>query len=212
MTDLAINNELMEVPILANDVPVTMPDLPLRFVISTVEQFKASSDPVRQRMLSILRSQPATAKQLADALGASPGAIGHHMRVLEEAGLVRLVARRISRGIVAKYYTRSARIFEYEVAPELLGESSIDLDILSHARNELAEAVAANPDQPDARAGFPHARLSPARVEYYQARLSELIEEMLNEPSDPTTPVYGLSLALFRSPAYMQKLPDEEGK
>ena len=150
-----VEEQNIEVPILAGDVPVEMPDLPLRFVVSTIEQFKASNDPVRQRILSILRNQPATAKQLATALNATPGAIGHHMRVLEEAGLIKLVARRISRGIVAKYYTRSARIFDYNVAQELLGDYSMDLDILSHARDELAEAVATNPAQPDCRAGFP---------------------------------------------------------
>src|SRR5690242_19500028 len=92
--------------ILSADVPVTMPELPLQLIITTAEQFKAISDPTRSRILNIVRHHPSTAKQIAQRLNATPGAIGHQLHVLEKAGLVQVVARRMIRGIVAKYYTR----------------------------------------------------------------------------------------------------------
>jgi DNA-binding transcriptional ArsR family regulator len=52
-----------------------------------------------------------TTKQLATRLDGTPGAIGHHLRVLERAGLARIVALRLTKGIVAKYYARTARLF-----------------------------------------------------------------------------------------------------
>src|SRR5436189_4403627 len=88
-------DELIE--ILPEDVPVTMPELPPQLVINTLQQFKAISDPIRSRILGIIQNQPATARQIADRLGASPGAIGHHLHVLEAAGLAQVVARRIMR-------------------------------------------------------------------------------------------------------------------
>src|SRR5690348_6846829 len=129
-------------PILPEDVPVTMPELPREFMISTEQQFKAISDPTRSRILGIIQNQPATAKQIADRLGASPGAIGHHLHVLETAGLAKIVARRLVRGIVANYYTRTARIFKYDLPREVTGDTSINLDIMARAYEELAEAEA----------------------------------------------------------------------
>src|SRR6266487_7206668 len=137
MKALQSKDELDTIPILPEDVPVTMPDLPARLVINTIQQFKAISDPIRSRILGIIQNQPATAKQIADRLGATPGAIGHHLHILEAAGLAQIVARRITRGIVANYYTRTARIFTYDPPSDVIGESSIALDIFTAAREEF---------------------------------------------------------------------------
>src|SRR5437763_10735344 len=119
-----------------------MPQLPQSVSITSLQQFKAISDRTRSRILGIIQNQPATAKQIADRLGASPGAIGHHLHVLEAAGLAKVVARRLVRGIVANYYTRTARIFKYDLPREVTGNTSINLDIISKAYEELAEAEA----------------------------------------------------------------------
>src|SRR5262249_19643406 len=99
---------------LPEDVPVEMPTLPLTLTLTTAQQFKAFGDPVRVRILGIIQQQPATAKQIAGQLGIPPGTIGHHLQVLERAGLAQVVARRLVRGIVAKYYTRTARLFNFD--------------------------------------------------------------------------------------------------
>ena len=80
-------------------------------------------------------------------MGASPGAIGHHLHVLEAAGLAQVVARRLVRGIVANYYTRTARIFKYDLPREVTGDTSINLDIMAKAYEELAEAEANEEDR-----------------------------------------------------------------
>ncbi len=197
-------------PILPGDVPVVMPDLPMSLLINTAQQFKALSDPMRSRILGIIRHQPATAKQVADRLGATPGAIGHHLHVLEAAGLAQIVARRVTRGIIAKYYTRSARIFTYDMPQEIIGKHSVSLDILNHARDELAEALQTykNEDEWCAKSGFPHARISPERAAIYGERLEALINDFLQEPIEPDGEVYGLSVALFKAPAYQNPLKD----
>lgn len=204
MNALQAKDESDAIPILPDDVPVTMPELPIRFTISTIQQLKAISDPMRTKILGIIQNQPATAKQIADRLGASPGAIGHHLHVLEEAGLAKVVARRITRGIVANYYTRTARIFDYELSPELIGHESLGLDVMTTARNELAEAVVSIQDDPYRSDGFPHIRLSPERARMYSERLQALIDEILHETPDPDGDVYGIFVAMFKSPAYMQ--------
>lgn len=198
-----------DIPILPERVPVEMPDLPPRVRVTTTEQLRALSDAVRSRILGILQTQPATAKQIAERLGATPGAIGHHLRILEEAGLVQVIARRLVRGVVAKYYTRTARIFDYDLPPEVTGANTVALDMLRRAWSELAEAPPPSPDIPRSIA-FPHVRLSAERARYYDRRLSALIEELLQEPAESAGEVYGVCVALFRAPPYLQTAPQPE--
>ena len=192
--------------VLPADVPVRMPNLPYRLTISTVEQVKAIYDPTRSRILGIIQNQPATAKQIAQALNMPPGTVGYHLQVLESAGLAQVVARRLIRGIVATYYTRTARIFQYDLPPEVAGRFSTSMDIMVHARDELADALADYGEGMPGRTGFPHARLSPERAAYYQRKMDELVEEMIQETPDQSGDVYGFYAAFFLSPRYMQQV------
>jgi DNA-binding transcriptional ArsR family regulator len=206
------NPEALEdnVPILPEGVPVNMPELPPQRSISTASQFKAISDPIRTKILGIVQVQPATAKQIADRLGATPGAIGHHIHVLEEAGLVQVVARRLVHGIVSSYYTRTARIFAYNLPPDVTGNQPVALDIITKARDELTEAATAKSGYVGG-VSFPHVRVSPERAKHYEERLEALLNELLAEPADPNGAVYGVFLAIFKAPAYVQgQQPEKE--
>jgi DNA-binding transcriptional ArsR family regulator len=204
MNALQSKEDLDVIPVLPGDVPVTMPELPVQLVINTVQQFRAISDPIRSRILGIIQNQPATAKQIADRLGASPGAIGHHLHVLEAAGLAQIVARRLVRGIVANYYTRTARIFTYDLPREVTGDTSINLDIMAKAYEELAEAEANKEEDVNQCAGFPHIRLSSERARYYSEHLQALVDDILRETPDPNGKVYGILVSICKAPAYMQ--------
>jgi DNA-binding transcriptional ArsR family regulator len=190
-------------PILPEDVPVTMPELPREFMISTEQQFKAIADPTRTRILGIIQNQPATAKQIADRLKLPPGTVGHHLQVLEEAGLAKIVARRLVRGIVAKYYTRTARIFGYNFSPEVRGHTSIALEFAAKLRDELADTLTAQ-DNAACNTSFPRARLSPERFQFYLERMKDLVNDFMSEPADPEGQVYSLFVALFLAPPYLQ--------
>jgi DNA-binding transcriptional ArsR family regulator len=194
----------------SEDDPVVMPELPPKLVLTTEQQLKALADPLRSRMLVFLQHQPATAKQIANRLGVVPGTVGHHLQVLEEAGLVQVVARRIIHGIVAKYYTRTARIFFLEFPPEVMGCSSLHLDFLIDARNELAEVVGAIGEGAVLDGGFLHVRLSAERAQVYKQRLQALLDDLTNEPPDPHGEVYGLCASFFLAPPALQ-IPSTEG-
>lgn len=209
MVDPVDNEEFEDIPILPEGVPVAMPDLPLSVTINTAEQFKAISDPLRLKILGIIRHQPATAKQIATRLQASPGTIGHHLHVLEKAGLAQVVARRVTRGIIAKYYTRTGRIIKYDMPPEIVGKA-FHVDFLNSARDELAEAILDYNEDIEVYCGFPHARISPERAEFYGERLRELINDFLQEPVDPEGQVYALSVALFKAPAWQSVIKENE--
>ena len=198
-------NQDDHLPLLSDDVPVSMPDLPARLTIANEQQFKAISDMVRSRILGVIQHQPLTAKQIAQRLQATPGAVGHHLHVLEEAGLVKVVARRITRGIVASYYTRSARIYDYDLPEGVRGYHSINLDIFSRIQAEYMDSIISYEDQDLARShAFPHARLSLEKAMEYRQRFIALLDELIDEEPDPHGVVYGVFFSLFKSPSYMQ--------
>ncbi len=179
---------------------------------TTEQQWKAINEPVRKRILNIIQHQPATAKGLATRLGVTHGSVGHHLHVLEEAGLVQVIARRLVHGIVAKYYTRTARIFDYDLPPEIVRDSSIDLDILTRTQEDFAELLTGDTDDFSKKVGYPRARLSAERMLLYQERLSTLIDDFVRETSaaeNDDGQVYNLCIALFRAPDYVQKIPPD---
>jgi predicted ArsR family transcriptional regulator len=197
------------IPLLPEDVPVTMPDLPAKLVINSTAQYKALGEPTRVKILAIIQQQPATAKQIADRLGIAPGTAGHHLQTLEAAGLAQVVARRLVRGIVAKYYTRTARIFMFEQPQDSDEYQSTTLHLITHMRDELMDTLAQGSDDDICGAGFPHARLTPARAKEYADRLHALLDEFIAEPPAPDGQVYGMGGIVFRAPRYVQSTPDE---
>jgi DNA-binding transcriptional ArsR family regulator len=175
--------------------PVTVPDLPTTLLVNTYQQCKAIGDQTRWQILDYIQHRPATAKQIADVMHMSPGTIGHHLRVLESAGLARIVARRTVHGIVAKYYTRTARTFIFDFPPELEKDAAISAGILTKARNQLVEAIAEG--ERDVYASFPQVRLSPAQAQVFQERLRALVNDFIHAPYEPDGQIYGMCTALF---------------
>ncbi len=168
------------------------------------DQLKAISDPTRSRILGVIQYQPATSKQIADRLGIPPGTVGHHLHILEEAGLAQVIARRQIRGTVAKYYTRTARLYDYEMPHETAQDTSPAMHLITQLRNELADALALNEADFLCSTGFPHARLSPQRAQMYQERFQRLIAEFVEEPPDQDGQIYGVGGAIFLAPPYLQ--------
>jgi DNA-binding transcriptional ArsR family regulator len=191
--------------ILLESVPVEMPELPPSLRVSSEEQFKALGHPLRARIVQMTRFRPLTAKQIADELGSTPGAVGHHLQVLERAGLVRVVARRLINNLtVARYYVRTATIFVLDFPRELTGDTPIELVLLDQVRDELLAALPHVREGTLMDAWFPHKQLSPERMRQYWQRIGQLVEDFLREPPDPEGKAYSLFITAFRSPPYMQ--------
>jgi Predicted transcriptional regulator len=195
--------------ILPDHVPVALPVLPPSLRVHTVQQFKALGDPTRSLILQIIKHEPLTAKQLGERLHVPASTVGHHLQVLEAAGLAQICARRLVHGIVAKYYVRTALLFVFDFAPDVGPVAEGYLRHLTAARDQLADLVAEQAAVPDIdelinNIGFPHARISKARVDEYAKRLFELVYEFATESPDPDGQVYGLCTAFFVSPSYLQ--------
>lgn len=77
--------------------------------ISAPAQYKALGHPLRHRLLFALGHEPGTISGLATSLGQRKGTIAHHLKVLQEAGLVEIVETRPVRGGTEHRYLRTAK-------------------------------------------------------------------------------------------------------
>lgn len=73
-------------------------DHPETFHVTTDEQLRAVSNLTRHRIMAALRFEPATITQIAERVGLAKGSSSYHVRLLERAGLIKVVRTRKVRG------------------------------------------------------------------------------------------------------------------
>ena len=110
-------------------------------LIKTFEQIKTLADARRLAILRLLMAQPATLTQLGRSLGEHPAWVRHHLKQLEQAGLVEMSDLQVSGGFVEKYYQAKARafIFQEVILPDtsdrdtivMLGSHDLAVNLLS---------------------------------------------------------------------------------
>ncbi|TFH41410.1 MAG: ArsR family transcriptional regulator, partial [Lysobacterales bacterium] len=79
--------------------------------LNTFEQIKQLSDPRRLAILRLLMAGPATLTHLGTAMGEHPAWVRHHIRKLEEAGLVEVNEVKVTNGVTEKFYRTCAGAF-----------------------------------------------------------------------------------------------------
>ena len=112
-------------------------------VVEEPQQLRALADPLRGRIITLLRQRAASTTELASALDTPKGTVGHHLKVLEKAGLVRVVRTRKVRALTEKYYGRVARLFVLKTddsMPDELRRSALAAMMLRQAADELIAA------------------------------------------------------------------------
>ena len=145
--------------------------------------------PVRHRIVNVLRQRPATLGQLAAAMGLAKGTISFHVRVLREAGLVRLAGTQHVRGGTEQYFALVSTGFrvheDAEAGPGFLVQAA------------LAEMVPADDSEPG------HTVLRHLWLTEEQARALAAQLENFATRQDPagavSGEVYGLLLSLYRA-------------
>ncbi len=158
-------------------------------VLTSPAQYRALFDDTRARIISVLNERAATTQEVAQALGRPKGTIGHHLKVLEAAGLIRVVRTKRVRAIEAKYYGRTARVFLYRHVHDATGYPA---RLLEQAAAEAAHAPAGALTNANIR----HVRIPAERAEEWSRRLNDLLTEFADQPRAGDT-VYGFAFALY---------------
>lgn len=170
--------------------------------LSAPEQYRALFEKTRTEIIRLLLDRAATTSELAESLDRPKGTVGHHIKVLEEAGLVRVVRTRKVRALEAKYYGRTARTFYYAPIHEARGHAQ-------RIASEVASEVAQLPEDQAARArvNLRYVRIPDDRAEEWERRLHDLLVEFGTQPRAGET-TYALAFALY--PTGRAPLPESE--
>jgi DNA-binding transcriptional ArsR family regulator len=144
------------------------------------EQLQALGDATRWRILGYLLDGPASIQELAVALGRAKGTIGHHVRVLERAGLIRLAETRRVRGVTEKRYLRVAQRFQLPKEGDEL-PSGVDPGLMKHLPLHSALAEARIDDVPDdpTMSVVMRARMPAERARRFGQMIEALAEEFV---------------------------------
>ena len=143
-------------------------------VVDKPDQLRALADDLRATMIALLRDRARSTQELAEELELPKGTVGHHLKVLERAGLIHVVRTRQVRALTEKYYGRVAWLFIIHSAdvPEAARPMAA---ALRRAANEL-EMIEGSPGV--CVSGVARVRLTPADARRFERRLEKLVEDV----------------------------------
>ena len=168
-------------------------DLADRIALTMPSQVKAISHPLRTTILGLLHERAATVTELAIAVERPKSTVAHHVKVLTETRLVRVVRTRRVRAIEERFYGRTARMFYVAV------ERSTDGDDMPRDFNDFE--VAAGESDAAYRDGklwgfIRHARISEAQASEFWERMTVLVTEFDQLPRSGET-MYGFAVGVY---------------
>lgn len=173
--------------------------------VSTTARLRAMADPLRSTLLDLLLERAATVTELAAAVGRPKSTVAHHVAVLVDAGLLRVVRTRRVRAIDERYYGRTARLFRVGVINKVDGRPSIAFaNDLSVAAVEAAPAHAAD----ELRTVLRHARIPRERAEQFWEQVLSLAQEFSRLPRSGGT-VHGFAAGLYETQHPTLPEPDD---
>jgi predicted ArsR family transcriptional regulator len=160
-------------------------------VVSEPGQLRALADDLRAGIVSLLRSRARSTQELARELGIPKGTIGHHLKVLERAGLVRVVRTRQVRAVTEKFYGRTARLFLFAAEDEA-DERAVGASLFRQAAREIDASPRV------ATFGQAMARLTPEEVKRLERRLRRLMSDFTAADSRGGSPCR-MTVALYQT-------------
>jgi predicted ArsR family transcriptional regulator len=172
----------------------TIPDYEAEetLLVSAPEQLRAMADEVRSAIISLLRERAYSTQQLAKELGIPKGTVGHHLKVLEHAGLIHVVRTRQVRAVTEKFYGRTAKLFLYQ-AEDPADARAIGTTMLRRAANEVERSVEGT------GFGQTKASLTKKDVARFERRIKRLQEEFRAAETADGIP-YALVTAMYVRP------------
>jgi DNA-binding transcriptional ArsR family regulator len=175
---------------MSSNAPIPDYDLDDLRIVSSPRELRAMADPLRGTLLDLLLERAATVGELAVAVGRPKSTVAHHVGVLVDAGMLKVVRTRRVRAIDERFYGRTARIFYVgAIRPE---QARILSNYLAVAAAESVPAREAD----DLRAILRHARIPRERAAEFWERVFELTHEFTRLPRSGET-VYGFVAGLY---------------
>jgi len=194
------------VPSIKGEVPDY--DLQETMELTTPEQVRAISDPLRTTILGLLHERAATVTELAVAVQRPKSTVAHHVNVLADAGILRVVRTRRVRAIEERYYGRVARLFYVGLGRRADGvDLPLDFNDFEIAGEESASASEAG----QLRSFIRRARMPEEQAARFWERIDTVIHEFDRLPRSGDT-TYGFVVGLYPMRDYPTLPPGHEDK
>ena len=167
-------------------------DLADRIVVTKPAELRAMADPLRSTILDLVLERAATVTELAGAVGRPKSTVAHHVKVLVDAGMLRVVRTRRVRAIDERFYGRTARLFFVGTVPL---EDITPPPWTSYLADAAAESVPAY-HADTMWANHRHARISRARAADFWGRVETIVREFSELPREGDA-VFGFVVGLY---------------
>jgi DNA-binding transcriptional ArsR family regulator len=139
-------------------------------IVTNPAQLRAMADPFRSQLIQLLRDRARSTQEISAELSIPKGTVGHHLKVLESAGLIRVVRTRKVRAMTEKFYGRTARLFLYQTEDPADGRAISAVTLRQAASEvELAPIVAGF--------GLVRARLTQKDIDRFERRTKKLMDD-----------------------------------
>lgn len=168
-------------------------ELEERLVLTQPGQVKAVGHPLRTTILQLLHERAATVTELASAVERPKSTVAHHVKVLEQNGLVQVVRTRKVRAIEERFYGRTARMFHVAAEPSRSGEEMpTDFNDFEVAADESVAAF----ERHELWGFIRHARITEDQASDFWSRMAELVAEFDRLPRSGDT-TYGFAVGIY---------------
>jgi DNA-binding transcriptional ArsR family regulator len=161
-------------------------------LVEDPEQLRALGGDLRGRIVGLLRESARSTQQLSIELGIPKGTVGHHLKVLEKAGLIRVVHERKVRAVTEKFYGRVARLFVFHIE-DLADVRSAGASTLRDAAFQIERTSGET-----AAWGLVLSRLTPKDAKRFGRRVDRLFEDFRVSDAPEGVP-HRLVMAYFAS-------------
>jgi DNA-binding transcriptional ArsR family regulator len=179
-------------------------DLDEMLVVTAPGQLRALADPLRTTLLELVLERAASVTEMAQAVGRPKSTVAHHVGLLVDVGLLRVVRTRRVRAIDERYYGRVARTLYIGMLTRDEDKQVVfAINGVARAAAESAQAHAAD----QLRCTLVHARIPIDEVRNFWAQVQEVARQFAQIPRSGDQ-VYGFVAGLY--PTDAPTLPEAE--
>ncbi len=141
--------------------------------LTTPNQLKALGDAFRQKIVHLLAERAMTTQQLATMLDTPISTVAHHLKVLTDTEITKVVWTRKVRALTERYYGCTARNY-ISISSTPHGHKTATIDILYQA---LKNIVAEPEENFFLASTLGHARIPLAQIRAFVERVERLSKE-----------------------------------
>lgn len=172
-------------------------------IVTSNQELRAMFDPFRGTLLQLLLQRSASIQELATAVGRPKGTVAYHVRLLVEAGMLKVVRTQPVRGQRERFYGRTARLFGVgRITPEQVG-------LIPNPMAEWAAETAPAHAADALRAIRRHAWIDEADADEFWDRVLQLVAEFSQLPGSDRGTAHAFMVAFH--PTEYPRLPDQSG-